>query len=260
MTPPHHAVVLVTGAASGIGRATVELVLERGGSVVAVDVHGLNDLQTHPSVVPVQGDAADAETMRIAAAQAENHFGALHGLVLNAGITGSASIEQIDIDVLRQLIEVNTVALAVGIQAALPAMRRAGGGSVVVTSSVSGLGGEPNHLAYGTAKAGAINLARCAAIDLAHQGIRVNTICPGPIHTAMTAPLRERSVERYDELRRAIPLGRWGESAEVAEVIWFLLSPAASYLTGVTIPVDGGMTARTPQFLPPAAPRRPLDI
>jgi NAD(P)-dependent dehydrogenase (short-subunit alcohol dehydrogenase family) len=244
-------VLVVTGAASGIGRATLELAVARGGSVVAVDLAGMEDLVGRPSVTPVEGDAADADVMNRAVAEAEKRFGSLDSLVLNAGITGSGPVDTVGIDVLRRLLEVNTVALAIGIQAAVPAMRRAGGGSVVVTSSVSGLGGEPNHLAYGTAKAAAINLARCAAIDLARDGIRVNTVCPGPIHTPMTNPLRERSPSRYDELRRTIPLGRWGEAHEVAEVICFLLSPAASFLTGVTIPVDGGQMARTPAFLPP---------
>jgi NAD(P)-dependent dehydrogenase (short-subunit alcohol dehydrogenase family) len=245
-------VLLVTGAASGIGRATLDLAVERGASVVAVDLAGLEDLAGHDNVTPVQGDACDADIMGRAVAEAEKRFGALHGLVLNAGVTGSGPVDTVGIDVLRRLLEVNTVALATGLQAAVPALRRAGGGSVVVTSSVSGLGGEPNHLAYGTAKAAAINLARCAAIDLARDGIRVNTVCPGPIHTPMTNPLRERSPDRYEELRRTIPLGRWGEAHEVAEVICFLLSPAAGFLTGVTLPVDGGVMARTPQFLPPA--------
>jgi meso-butanediol dehydrogenase / (S,S)-butanediol dehydrogenase / diacetyl reductase len=117
---------------------------------------------------------------------------------------------------------------------------------VVVTASVSGLGGDPGLWAYNTAKGGVTNFVRAAALELGREGIRINAVCPGPTHTGMTADIRQSPV--YDELRRHIPLGRWGEPEEIAAVITFLGSPAASFVNGAMVPVDGGVFAGTGQF------------
>jgi NAD(P)-dependent dehydrogenase (short-subunit alcohol dehydrogenase family) len=147
---------------------------------------------------------------------------------------------------------VNVRGAALGIRAAVPALRAAGDGAVVVTASVAGLRGDPYTWAYNTTKAAAVNLVRSAALDYAYEGIRINAIAPGLTRTARTAAVREDAA-RAEDLTLRIPLGRWAEPREQAEVIWFLASPAASYITGVVLPSDGGLSASNGLFFPPAA-------
>ncbi|MFF7588733.1 SDR family NAD(P)-dependent oxidoreductase [Kitasatospora purpeofusca] len=254
-----HPVVLVTGAASGIGEATTRLFAERGHRVVAVDVDkaGLDALAGIDGVVTLAGDVSSEETNVRAVALAQERWGRLDAAVLNAGTGGGGPLEAPGaIDRFDRLFQVNVRSVVLGIRAAAPALREAGGGAIVATSSVSGLRGDPGTWAYNATKAAVINLVRATAIDYAAQNIRINAIAPGGTVTGLTAG-QVADPEFSAFITRRIPAQRWAEAREQAEVVWFLASPAASYVTGVTVPVDGGLSANGGILLPPpAAPSR----
>ena len=246
-------VVIVTGAASGIGRAAVERFVAHDVSVVAVDraADTLAWTEQHESagrIHAVVGDVTEQAVNADAVAAAIERFGRLDAAVFNAGVSMGGDLLELPMTEFDRSIEVNVRAVALGIRAVVPSLRANGAGRIVVTASTSGIAGDPNMWAYNAAKGAVINLVRAAAVDLGPDGITVNAVCPGPTETAMTERLR--SLDAYDELRRRIPLQRWGRAEEIAAVIEFLTSPDASFVNGAVVPVDGGITANTGQFLP----------
>lgn len=253
MTQP---VVVVTGAARGIGRACVELFAERGHHVVAVDLDAdaLAELSTLDGVATLAGDVAVEQTNAAMVRLAIGRFGRLDAAVLNAGAGGTLPLEAPGaIERLDRILAVNVRGVALGIRAVVPALRSAGGGAIVVTSSVSGLRGDPGVWAYNASKAAAINLVRAAALDYAPANIRINALAPGLIATDRTADLRDDPALAAGVLSR-VPMHRWGEASEQAEAVWFLASPAASFITGTTLVADGGLGANTGLLLPPIPP------
>lgn len=245
--------LLVTGAASGMGRAAAEQLLGAGHRVLVVDkdIDTLHWADAYENALVQEADVcSEADSVKLASI-VQSNYGRLDGLVMNAGVASSMPLEGASIGELDRVMDVNFRAVVLGLQACLPYLRRSDSPSVVVTASTSGLGGDPSMWAYNASKAAAVNFVRAAAIDYGHENIRINAVCPGPTHTRMTQPFKDVDLQGYESLRSRIPLQRWAEPAEIAAVICFLLSPDASFITGTAIPVDGGITANTGQFLPP---------
>jgi meso-butanediol dehydrogenase / (S,S)-butanediol dehydrogenase / diacetyl reductase len=243
-------VALVTGGGSGIGLATVNAFLELDDRVVVLDRDPFPPIDgAAERVEAVQGDVADPAVNEKAVALAVERFGGLDIAVLNAGVLVAGHLLSLPIEDLDRSIEVNVKGVVHGIRAAAAVLRP--GGRIVVTASESGLAADPSLWAYNTAKGAVVNLVKAAALDLCSRGITVNAVCPGPIDTALAHDLRHDE-RRWEASRRAVPMQRWGRPEEVAAVIRFLASPEASFLTGVALPVDGGIAANTGQFRPRA--------
>lgn len=243
-------VIWVTGAASGIGRATVEEILEEGGSAVATDLPDTDFswVADDDRIAVLHGDVTDPDHNDAAAALAQERFGRLDGAALNAGIAQRADLFEGPLEVFDRTIEVNVRGVVLGIRSAAATMRP--GSAITVTASTSGMRGDPGMWVYNTSKAGVINLVRSASMDLAAKGIRINAVCPGPTETGMTTGFKEME-ETYHDMRRRIPLQRWGLARELGAAHSFLLSQKASFITGAHLPVDGGISANTGQFTPP---------
>ena len=243
-------VVWVTGAASGIGKATVEEVLVEGGFAVGSDLPAADFswAEMNERIAVVTGDVTDPDHNREAVDLALDKFGRLDGAVLNAGIAGRDDLFGESMELFDRVQEVNVRAVVLGIRSAAKVMRP--GSAITVTASTSGMRGDPGMWVYNTSKAAVINLVRAASMDLAGRGIRINAVCPGPTKTGMTDGAYDD--DWHENLRRRMPLQKWGLSSEVAAAHSFLLSEKASQITGVHLPVDGGMSANSGQFLPPS--------
>lgn len=241
-------VVWVTGAASGIGRATVEEIISEGGQVVGSDLPDVDFTwaDSVDEVFMITGDVTDPDHNEIAVGTALEEFGRIDGAVLNAGLAGRVDLFDGPIESFDRVMEVNVRAVVLGIRACAAVMRP--GSAITVTASTSGMRGDPGMWVYNASKSAVINLVRSASMDLAGRGIRINAICPGPTETGMTTRFEG---DPYEDMRRRIPLQRWGHAREVAAGHSFLLSGQASFITGAHLPVDGGISANSGQFTPP---------
>ena len=248
----HEKVVLVTGAASGIGAATARRFASEGAKLALGDLNevGLSaiakQLGGEPNVVVRPTDVSRLDEVESLTELAIERFGQLDVVFNNAGIGAYGRTPDLDPEVWHRTIAVDLDSVFFGCRAAIPHLKEAGGGSIINTASISGLFGDYGLAAYNAAKGAVMNYTRTAAIDHAGDGIRINAVCPGPIETALTAAMVEnpRFMESYAEL---IPMGRIGRAEEVAGVVAFLASEDASYITGAAIVIDGGLTAATGQ-------------
>lgn len=233
-------VAIVTGAASGIGKATVELFRSEGAIVVGADaVEGAD----------ARSDAGSEAAVRDLVDSVVKQHGGLDIFFANAGISGGfASIaEQTEAD-WAEILRVNLIGPFLAIKYAGPAIARRGGGSIICTASVAGLRSGAGGAAYSASKAGVINLVQTAAQQLSESGVRVNAICPGLIETGMTKPLYDmaRAAGQEDRIGDINPLRRGGEPAEIAKAALFLASDEASYVNGTALVVDGGLSSTHP--------------
>jgi 3-oxoacyl-[acyl-carrier protein] reductase len=243
-------VALVTGAASGMGRATARLLADEGARVAVTDLR-LEAIEPVVDEIRAAGgsaegwvlDVADLEQIQAVVEEIAERLGGLDILVNNAGIAVGASVDADDYELhWQRAMDVLLTAHVRLIRAALPCLERSGEGRIVNIASVEGLGGSANTSPYTAAKHGVVGLTRSLACDLGPRGITVNCICPGPILTAMTQVIPEAAREKF--ARRRVPLRRYGTPEEVAHMTLSLVLPAASYVTGAAIAVDGGMTIK----------------
>jgi 3-oxoacyl-[acyl-carrier protein] reductase len=243
-------IALVTGAASGMGRATAHLFADEGAKLAVTDleadaVQAVVD-EIHGAGGAAHGwvlDVSDPERIRRVVAEIERELGGLDILVNNAGIALGGPLLADDFeDKWQRSMDVLLTAQARLIRAALPLLERSGEGRIVNIASTEGIGGSPFTSAYTSAKHGVVGLTRALACEIGSTGVTVNCICPGPIHTGMTAAISDEDKTKF--ARRRVPLRRYGNPEEVAHMTLALVLPAASYVNGVAIPVDGGMTIK----------------
>jgi NAD(P)-dependent dehydrogenase (short-subunit alcohol dehydrogenase family) len=243
---------IVTGAGTGIGRA-IAVALAREGAKVAVASRRPEKLQEVAQAICQSGGEAmvtvcdvssEADTLR-AAKEVEHAFGQVNVLVNNAGALSASTVENISLVDWDRLLATNLKGPFLMSRAVLPAMRRAGGGAIVNVGSILGLIAMRDRAAYCASKGGVTMLTKAMALDHAHEKIRVNCICPAIVETDLVRDLFSNTPEghRAREARRAtLPLGRFGQPADIAELAVFLASEESSWMTGTAIPIDGGLS------------------
>ena len=235
----HGKIAIVTGAGSGIGKATVDLFRREGATVIGADLKGAD----------VDCDAGDDAQVKALVDKVIADHGKLDIVFANAGISGGlASIFEQSVDDWTEILRVNLIGPFLAIKHAAPHMAEAGGGSIICTASVAGLRSGAGGPAYSASKAGVISLVKSAAQQLTGSNVRVNAICPGLIETGMTEFVYERARAKgqEDKLGHLNPLQRGGEPPEIANAALFLASDEASYVNGHALVVDGGLSSSHP--------------
>lgn len=233
-------IAIVTGAASGIGEATVELFRREGATVVGADLSESCDVRL---------DAASETDVHALVEEVARKHGGLDIVFANAGISGGfATISEQTAEDWAEILRVNLIGPFLAIKHAAPLLQLRGGGSIICTASVAGLRSGAGGAAYSASKAGVVNLVQTAAQQLSGTGIRVNAICPGLIETGMTRPLYDlaRATGKEDRIGRLNPLQRGGVPEEIARAALFLASDESSYVNGSALIVDGGLSSSHP--------------
>ena len=241
-------VAIVTGAGSGIGKTTAQLLAREGARVVAADVTGAEQgtaAEIGGEAFAVHADVSNAADVEAMVAATMDRFGRLDVLFNNAGIEGpQAPTADCTEETFDRVITINLKGVFLGMKYAIPAMLQNGGGSIINAASVAGLVGFENLPAYCASKGGVIQLTKTAALEYARQNIRVNATCPGVIWTPMVQRIVGDDAEARAAFEAIEPVGRFGTPEEVAALVLFLASDESSFITGTALPVDGGLVAR----------------
>ncbi|MEX0778532.1 MAG: glucose 1-dehydrogenase [Balneolales bacterium] len=248
-----HKTAIITGAASGMGAAEARLLATEGAKVIATDIqldklNGVVDAIKNGGgeALAVKHDVTKEEDWDNVVRKAVEEFGQINVLVNNAGIGGAegyATLDNIDLNGWNKFMNVNATGNFLGIKKVVPEMKKAGGGSIINTSSIAGLVGGAAGIHYTASKGASRLLAKGTAMELAPFNIRVNSVHPGLIDTPMVSIVIEDEASLSDTLK-FIPLGKAGDPEDVANLVLFLASDESKYITGAEIPVDGGYTAR----------------
>lgn len=243
-------VAVVTGAASGMGRATAALFADEGAKVAALDINAdplavvVDEISE--AGCPVKGwtlDVADLDAINQVVPEVAAHFGGIDIVVNNAGIGAGGPVDGDEYEATWQrAFDVLLTAHVRIVRAALPYLRQSGGGRIVNIASTEGLGATKRSSPYTAAKHGVIGLTRSLAVEFGTENITVNCVCPGPVHTGLTDSIPE--ADKREFARRRVALRRYADPEEVAHATLSLVLPAAQYITGVALPVDGGLTIR----------------
>ncbi len=241
-------IALVTGAASGMGRATAQLFADEGARVAVSDLQSDAVAAVVAEIREAGGDAegyvldvSQPEEVEQVVAQVAEHFGGLDILINNAGISSPSAVEGPDYEASwEQVLAINLTAHVRLIRAALPHLQAHQAGRVVNISSTEGMGAQPFVSAYTASKHGVVGLTRAMAVELGQRGVTFNCVCPGPINTGMTAPIPDEAKAKF--ARRRVPLKRYGDPEEVAHATLNFVLPASSYINGAVLMVDGGLS------------------
>ncbi|WKA55551.1 SDR family NAD(P)-dependent oxidoreductase [Planococcus shixiaomingii] len=241
-------VAVITGGAGGIGKVTAKRFLEEGASVVLVDLfkEALAEAKKElgDNVLTVQADVSKEEDVKNYVKKTMDTYGKIDIFFNNAGIEGKvATITEQKVEDLDKVLAVNVRGVFLGLQNVLPVMISQKSGSIINTSSVAGLSGSPNVSPYIASKHAVVGLTKAAAVENAAYGIRVNSIHPSPVNTRMMRSLEGGLKVDEATLAKSIPLGRYGESEDISNLVLFLASDESTFITGSQYRVDGGMAA-----------------
>ncbi|WP_186786133.1 SDR family NAD(P)-dependent oxidoreductase [Paenibacillus agilis] len=242
---------IITGGATGIGRATVQKFLEQGANVIFTDINEENGRKTcdelkrvSENVMFIKHDVQSEEDWALVVSEANDKYGRIDVLFNNAGIFSSKPIEDYTIEEWNRLMGINVTGVFLGMKHVIPIMRNKESGSIINASSIAGLKGAPNHALYGASKGAVRIMSKDIAMEVAQHKIRVNSIHPGVIQTPMGDAVASGVKLTTEQLASHIPLKRLGTPDDIAHLVVFLASDESTFITGTEMVVDGGSSAR----------------